>query len=207
MGPEEEFDAEYRCARCDSVVPQGANRCPMCGLARPAQISAEPASAEMGDTSSTNPAEILPAVIASPVPTEFESVVRESRSSVLFWAVAALVVVALGAGWLFLRNQAPVVMAAFIPTTTPLPSTITMTPTWTPLPTETLPPSETPGPTETPAPTSTPRDPRFHTVNAGETLFGLSLLYRISAESIAQSNDFDINSPIQSGQSLSLIHI
>lgn len=202
MGQEEEFDAEYRCARCDSVVPQGANRCPMCGLARPAQISAEPASAEMGDTSSTNPAEILPAVIASPVPTEFESVVRESRSSVLFWAVAALVVVALGAGWLFLRNQAPVVMAAFIPTTTPLPSTITMTPTWTPLPTETLPPSETPGPTETPAPTSTPRDPRFHTVNAGETLFGLSLLYRISAESIAQSNDFDINSPIQSGQSL-----
>jgi LysM repeat protein len=39
-------------------------------------------------------------------------------------------------------------------------------------------------------------------VAAGETLFGLSLLYRVSAESIAQSNNFDLNAPIQAGQSL-----
>lgn len=198
---EDGFDAEYRCARCDSVVPQGAIRCAMCGLARPPHVSAEP-SEEPAGISSPVPVETFPEVIAPPVPAEFEGVVREERSSVLFWAVAALVAVALGAGWLLLRNQAPVVMAAFVPTTTSLPPTITLTPTWTPLPTETLPPSETPRPTETPAPTSTPRDPRFHTVEAGETLFGLSLLYRISAESIAQSNDFDINTPIQSGQSL-----
>lgn len=89
----------------------------------------------------------LPEVVPLPVPTEFASVVSESHFPAVFWLVAALVVIALGAGWLFLRNQAPVVMAAFIPTTTPLPPTITMTPTWTPLPSETLPPSETPGPT------------------------------------------------------------
>lgn len=128
--------------------------------------------------------------------------VRESRSSLLFWVVAAAVVVSLGFGWLALRDQAPTVMAAFIPTTTPLPPTITATPTWTPLPSQTAPPSATLPPTETPAPTGTPRDPRAHTVAAGETLFGLSLLYRISADSIAQSNGFNINTPIQSGQSL-----
>lgn len=137
-----------------------------------------------------------------PVPIEFESVVRETRSTIFFWVVAALTVVGLGAGWLAMRAQAPAVMAAFVPTTTSVPPTITSTPTWTPLPSETLPPSETPGPTDTPAPTSTPRDPRYHSVAAGETLFGLSLLYRVSAESIAQSNGFDLNSPIQSGQSL-----
>jgi len=169
----------------------------MCGLARevtqPVNPVIEPAPV------------LLEPQISAPAanfPNEFESVVKETRSSLIFWIVAALVLVGLGAGWIALRNQAPVVMAAFIPTTTPLPPTITTTPTWTPLPTDTLPPSDTPGPTETPAPTSTPRDPRFHTVAAGETLFGLSLLYRVSADSIAQTNEFDINAPIQSGQSL-----
>jgi LysM repeat protein len=130
------------------------------------------------------------------------STVRETRSTILFWIVAALMTAGLGVGGLALRSQAPAVMAAFIPTTTPLPPTITATPSRTPLPSETPPPSPTLGPTEPVAPTSTPRDPRFHTVNAGETLFGLSLLYRISAESIAQSNNFDLNAPIQAGQSL-----
>lgn len=166
----------------------------MCGLPR---AIAPPPAAEL-------PAAPLPAITPppEPLPTEFDSVVHESRSSLLFWIVAAVVFVVLGVGWLALRSQAPAVMAAFIPTTTPLPPTITATPTWTPLPSETPPPSPTLPPTETPAPTSTPRDPRAHTVAAGETLIGLSLLYRISAESIAQSNGFDINTPIQSGQSL-----
>ncbi len=43
-------------------------------------------------------------------------------------------------------------------------------------------------------------DPRAFA--AGETLFGLSLLYRVSADSIAAANEFDLNAPIQSGQSL-----
>lgn len=204
----------YRCPRCDSVVPEGADRCVMCGLpredARPEPHAAEPAAPVIETPA---PVERPPAAVPIPdvetapaeevpIPAVFESRVQEGRSSLVFWIVAALVVAGLAAGWLALRNQGSVVMAAFIPTTTPLPPTITNTPTWTPLPTETRPPTETPGPTATPEPTATPRDPRFHTVSAGETLFGLSLLYRISADSIAQTNEFDINAPIQSGQSL-----
>lgn len=188
----------YRCHRCDSIVPDGAERCVMCGFPRgDVSVLAQPpaSSAEL-------PTEIPDLSKATSVPDVVESVVSETRSSLLFWVVAVLTIAGLGAGWIALRNQAPAVMAAFIPTTTPLSPTITSTPTWTPLPSETLPPSETPGPTSTSAPTSTPRDPRYHTVAAGETLFGLSLLYRISAESIAQNNGFDLNSPIQSGQSL-----
>ena len=116
--------------------------------------------------------------------------------------MATLVSIVLAATWLALRDEGPQVMAAFVPTTPPLPPTITNTPTWTPLPSQTLPPSPTPSPTGTPAPTSTPREPRFHSVAAGETLFGLSLLYRVSADSIAAANEFDLNAPIQAGQSL-----
>jgi len=208
---EETEPTPYRCARCDSIVPEGAERCVMCGLPRE---DARPApSRDSGDTVIaeeptpvrplvTTPDVAPPPVVETPIPAVFDSRVQESRSSLIFWIVAALVLAGLTAGWLALRNQDAAVMAAFIPTTTPLPPTITNTPTWTPIPTETLPPTDTPGPTDTPEPTSTPRDPRFHTVSAGETLFGLSLLYRISADSIAQANEFDINAPIQSGQSL-----
>lgn len=193
MSVREAEPSPYRCVRCDAVVPAGAEKCLMCGLPRETESppTAIPSSAA---TPIPTPLE--------PLPTELVSVVHESRSSLLFWGVTAVVVGLLGFGWLALRAQAPAVMAAFIPTTTPLAPTVTATPTWTPLPSATLPPSPTLPPTETPAPTSTPRDPRAHTVAAGETLFGLSLLYRISADSIAQSNGFDVNTPIQSGQSL-----
>lgn len=200
----QEDDTEYRCPRCDSIVPDGATRCLMCGAPREVATPVSPSH-----DSSPVAFEILEPSEEAPIESaeesarsEFTSVVQEKRSTLLFWVVAFMVALGLIAGWLALRNQGSVVMAAFIPTTTPLPPTITNTPAWTPLPSETVPPSLTPGPTDTPAPTSTPRDPRFHTVAAGETLFGLSLLYRISADSIAQSNDFDINAPIQSGQSL-----
>ncbi len=164
----------------------------MCGLPRPTR-TASPEATSVPAPSAPNP-------VARPAFVDFP--VRESRSSRLFWLVAMLVIVGLTAMWLALRDDGPQVMAAFIPTTTSLPPTITSTPTLTPLPSETAPPTLTPSPSTTPAPTSTPRDPRFHTVAAGETLFGLSLLYRISADSIAQANSFDLNSPIQSGQSL-----
>jgi hypothetical protein len=178
-----------RCPRCDSIVPDDADHCIMCGLPRAEKMASSNDS-------------VVAAVASIPSPPELELVVRETRSSRLFWVVAGLVGVGLLAAWLALRNQAPAVMAAFIPTTTPLPPTITPTPTLTPLPSATPPPSETPPPSATPAPTTTPQEPRFHTVAAGETLFGLSLLYRISADSIAQSNGFDVSAPIQSGQSL-----
>lgn len=174
----------------------------MCGLQRETQVSSSPPLGEAPHEPQSNPA--LARGTGEQEQAPFEGLVRESRSSLVFWVVAALVVAGLLAGWSALRSRAPVVMAAFIPTTSPMPPTFTTTPTWTPLPSETPPPSETPGPTGTIAPTSTPRDPRFHTVAAGETLFGLSLLYRVSADSIAQSNDFDINAPIQSGQSLEI---
>ena len=119
-----------------------------------------------------------------------------------FWIVTAFVVVGLGLMWSALRTQAPAVMAAFIPTTTPLPPTVTPTPSDTPIPTATLSPSETPPPTGTAAPTEPPREARLHSVAAGETLFGLSLIYRITADSIAQANNIDLSAPIQSGQSL-----
>lgn len=192
-------DNEYRCTRCDSVIPDGVRKCLMCGQERVDEL---PASPEIKAGPPAEPDALPEAPSALPVATEFEGIVQESRSSWFFWLVAAGIVVGLGALWVTFRSQGAVVMAAFVPTTTLIPPTITATPTWTPLPSETLPPSETPAPTGTPPPTSTPRDPRFHTVVAGETLFGLSLLYRISAESIAQDNGFDVNSPIQSGQSL-----
>ncbi|HNS40201.1 MAG TPA: LysM peptidoglycan-binding domain-containing protein, partial [Promineifilum sp.] len=208
----------YRCPRCDSIVPEGAERCVMCGLPRddirPEQQSAGAAvlpaedSVQVGATQSQAvapvPIEERQSYEENHFPAVFESRVQESRSSIVFWIVAALVVAGLVAGWSALRDQGSVVMAAFIPTMTLLPPTTTNTPTWTPLPTETAPPTETPPPTNTPEPTATPRDPRYHTVSAGETLFGLSLLYRISAESIAQANGFDMSAPIQSGQNLTI---
>ncbi len=134
--------ATYRCPRCDTVVPDGAEKCLMCGLPRALApqpvvepplveqpIVAQPMVAQPG--ASEPPA---PPAVDEVISTEFTSMVRESRSSLLFWVVAAAVVVSLGFGWLALRDQAPTVMAAFIPTTTPLPPTITATPTWTPLP-------------------------------------------------------------------------
>ncbi len=204
--------AEERCPRCDSILPDGAERCLMCGLPRPprpvgesvtegsaAILAAEPSAEESaGILAALQPA----AEMAAIPPAVVEFPVREIRSQRLFWLVATLVVIGLAATWLALRDEGPRVMAAFIPTTTPLPPTITNTPTWTPLPSQTLPPSPTPSPSGTPAPTSTPREPRFHSVAAGETLFGLSLLYRVSADSIAAANEFDLNAPIQSGQSL-----
>lgn len=188
----------YRCERCDSVVPEGAQKCLMCGLPRPPVDQA----AETEPVLFVQP--MLPASspIEESVPSDFQSTVRETRSTLLFWIVASLLTLGVAAGWLALRREATTVMAVFIPTTTPLPPTITSTPSRTPLPSETPPPSPTLGPTEPIPPTSTPRDSRFHSVAAGETLFGLSLLYRVSAESIAQSNDIDLNAPIQAGQPL-----
>ena len=133
--------AEERCRRCDSIIPEGAERCVMCGLPREESAASDSAAA------------VAPQPVAPPTPPLVEtepgdmvSVVRETKSSFLFWLVAALVAGGLVAGWSALRDQGPTVMAAFIPTTTSLPPTITNTPTWTPLPTEPLPPSATPEP-------------------------------------------------------------
>jgi LysM repeat protein len=83
-----------------------------------------------------------------------------------------------------------------------VPSTQTYTPTWTPLPSDEPMASATPTETPIPPPTETPQPPRLHQINAGETLIGLSLRYRVSVESIASANDFGPDAPIRVGESL-----
>ncbi|MBE2198231.1 MAG: LysM peptidoglycan-binding domain-containing protein, partial [Anaerolinea sp.] len=56
--------------------------------------------------------------------------------------------------------------------------------------------------TPSPAPTLTPQPPQPHQVNAGETLIGLSLRYRVSIESIADVSGINADAPIQIGQTL-----
>ena len=189
--------AEARCPRCDSIFPEGADKCVMCGFPRDTtlQVAHNEVTAAEAEPAATEQVDRQPG-------DEFVAEVRESRSSLFFWIVTAFVVVGLGLMWSALRTQAPAVMAALIPTTTPLPPTVTPTPSDTPIPTATLSPSETPPPTGTAAPTEPPREARLHSVAAGETLFGLSLIYRITADSIAQANNIDLSAPIQSGQSL-----
>lgn len=206
----------YRCQRCDSIVPEGSERCVMCGEPRlivraearseaPAMLqTAGDVIIEEGSATTVVESEIAAENPGTQSPPVFKTCLQKSRSSIVFWIVAVIVVAGLTMTWLNLRNNGSVVMAAFIATATPLPPTPTDTPTITPLPTETAQPTETLPPTGTPEPTGTPKDPRFHTVSEGETLFGLSLLYRISAESIAQANSFELSAPIQSGQNLSI---
>lgn len=195
---------ELRCPQCDTVVPEGAEKCLMCGLPRSEMPFESPAVETAASEAPASPATPPPPATKRVPPRVVESVLHERRSPWLFWIVTGLVGIGLLFGWLVLRDRGPQVMAAFIPTPSPLPPTVTYTPTWTPIPTETRPPEDTPTPTVTPQPTSTPRDPRFHTVESGETLFGLSLIYRVSAESIAAANGFGLDAPIQSGQNLNI---
>jgi LysM repeat protein len=179
----------------------------------PAGDEPSPAEPASGTASPPEPATaaqlkpLLPAVEPPPQPVSqspVTTVVRMERSPWPFWITAGLVGLGLLVGWIALRDRGPQVMAAFLPTPSPLPPTVTYTPTWTPIPSETPPPADTATPTPVPPPTSTPRPPRSHTVESGETLFGLSLIYRISAESIAEANGFGMDAPIQTGQALTI---
>lgn len=84
--------------------------------------------------------------------------------------------------------------------------TITPTFTLTPTPDITATPTATttPAPTETPFPTDTPQPDRFHQVETGESLIGISLRYGgITIDSIAEANSLDLNNPlIQVGQNI-----
>jgi LysM repeat protein len=131
-----------------------------------------------------------------------ESVMRERQSSATFWLTAVFTVVIFVVAVLVWQYRDPDVTLALVPTVSPIPPTASHTPTMTPLPTDTRPPTQTPTITPTPAPTDTPRPSRFHTVTSGETMFGLSLRFRVSAESIAQANDLPLESGIQAGQQL-----
>lgn len=128
---------------------------------------------------------------------------RLPRPSPFFWMTALTFIVTTVVGVLIVRYGGPVQLALF-PTVTPIQPTASFTPTMTLPPTETRPPTGTPTVTPPPSPTSTPQPARTHQVTAGETLFGLSLFYDVSMESIAGMNEFDVQTPIQSGQTLQI---
>lgn len=127
---------------------------------------------------------------------------RSGRPSWPTLIVTAVVLIfSFVAGSLVLRYPVPS-RVVYLPTSTPVPPTPTFTPTASPSPTGTETPTETPTITLTPAPTDTPKPPRFHTVAASETLFGLGLFYGITADSIAEANGLPPGSGIQVAQNL-----
>ncbi len=130
---------------------------------------------------------------------------RKRLSGCFFWATAALIGTLLLIGAIFLRARGDQLALALVPTITPIPPTPTYTPTWTPVPSDTPEPTIPPTETPLPPPTDTPQPPRFHQVEFGETLYGLSLLYRISADSIAETNGFTVDSPsVTAGEQLQI---
>ncbi len=221
-------DDELRCPNCDAVVTAVATLCLMCGAAlEPASPAVEPqigAEAEVEHTLETatstgsvqtvslpDASDDLPILkrvaptdetAVQPAPEIVESVMKERQTPWVLWLTAVFFIVILLLGNLILQYQSSEISMIIAPSITPIPATVTFTPTWTPLPTETSPPTQTPTITPTPAPTDTPRPPRAHTVSSGETLIGISLLYRISLESIAQANSFAADTQVQLSQEL-----
>ena len=165
------------------------------------EVPGEPAAVEAEAVEPAPPA--VPEVEAAS-PEVFEAVLRERQSPVLTWLTIIISTITIMLALLIWRNPDGAITLALVPTLTPIPPTSTHTATPTAVPTETPQPTATPTLTPTPAPTDTPQPARFHTVAGGETIFGLSLLYRISADSIADSNGLGMNAPIQVGQQLTI---
>ena len=188
----------------------------MCGarVAAPEEpeLSAGPATSTVSaddvpsDDASKAKEEASPRKAASPTTTvtAFDTAQRsQGMKSLALWVIMAIIIIpTIFISFLLLRGGSSQVILALQPTFTPLPPPPSLTPTWTPEATETPVATETPIPSATPAPTDTPQPPRYHPVASGETLFGLSLFYRISPDSIAEANEIPINSPIQVGQQL-----
>jgi LysM repeat protein len=202
--------------------------CAICGASlaatsRPPAPAVSPASAEPRATAEAfpeaPPEELLPTTAAMAAVADtaaaqsdpngelvangavFQATLREHEAPVTLWLTAVFTLFIVTAAFLILQNPVQATVALF-PTATPVPPTVTLTPTWTPYPTETSPPTETPTITPIPPPTDTPRPPRSHNVAANETLFGLSLLYSVTAGSIVEANNLAVDGQIQVGQSL-----
>lgn len=201
---------ERRCPACDSVVAAEDDRCLMCGATLEAAALKdvdEGIEREEGASSSREAAGPERAAAAEKTtetgaePGVFQSTMVERQSPITLWLTAGFIIVILVIGILMLQNPAAATLAIF-PTETPIPPTLTLTPTWTPLPSETSPPTEIPTLTPTRPPTETPRPPRSHTVAAGDTLFGVSLRYGVSMESIAETSGLAPNAALQVSQEL-----
>lgn len=208
---EEESNAtEFRCPQCDSVVSEHAPQCIMCGAELDPTLFKldESPSIETLPSSKTEVPKIDEPVEEEGVEEQEEPTpnikpvkVRKKSKSVWWLTIIVTVFTIFFSLWLLL-NQDSELTLALVPTETLFPPTMTYTPTATPFATGTEEPTETPQATNTPLPTDTPRPPRYHSVALGETLFGISLFYRISAESIAEGNEIPVNSQIQVGQQL-----
>lgn len=194
---------ELRCPQCDSVVPAGTDRCIMCGSRLVEEERPEEESAGKS----------VVAVERSQAPVSYMSSATaldrsERKQKLRTWAlwvlVGVVVVITALFSFLVLRGGGSDVILALQPTFTPLPPVPSLTPTWTPEATETPMATQTPIPSATPVPTDTPQPPRYHSVASGETLFGLSLLYRVTTGSIAESNSVAMDAPIQVGQELNI---
>lgn len=197
--------SQARCPQCDSVVVAGAARCLMCGM----DLTQAAEREEAAETAVPIPP--LPAkpvvskagwtAIKVPQPQE----VRAQPRRYALWALIGVIgLFTLLAGLLILRGSDGPVVLALAPTFTAVPPGPSLTPTYTPAATETAPPTETPTFTPTPAPSDTPQPPRTHSVAGGETMFGLSLFYRVSPGSIAEANGVALDAPIQVGQQLTI---
>ncbi|MBK7895230.1 MAG: LysM peptidoglycan-binding domain-containing protein [Anaerolineaceae bacterium] len=218
---------ERRCPSCDTVVAAAATLCLMCGARLepiappPPKPQPQPAAApipepetepEAVETAPETSPDIPTFKRVAPVPTTavpdapeiVESVMRERQTPLVLAMTAVFFVVILVVGGLILQYQSGEVSMIIAPSATPIPATVTFTPTWTPLPSETSPPTLTPSVTPTPAPTDTPRPPRFHTVSSGETLIGISVIYRIAPEAIAEANGLAANTQVQIDQQLNI---
>lgn len=201
---------DLRCPQCDSVVPAGSDRCIMCGAhlsdsALHTDQGREPAQTAVQEARPLPPQSQRPSPHLPPNFLTDTTEVKERRHKrALYAMIAAAMIITALFSFMILRSQGSEVLLALQPTFTPLPPPPSSTPTFTPQATETVAATETAVPTATPIPTDTPRPARFHSVASGETLFGLSLLYRVSAGSIAAENDIPIESPIQVGQELSV---
>ena len=215
----------YRCPHCDSVVDAKSTQCLMCGgqlthlieleaTTQAIVIAAEeivPLQVET-ETAVTPPPPPLPIPVQESSPdelhtvtsNEFVAIMHERQSRAVFSLTAVFTIIILILGSLVLRYQAPISTLAFVPTATAVPPTATMTPTTTATPTQTPLATATPTLTTTPAPTETPAPERLHILVSGQTLIGLSLIYDVSPDSIAALNGFDVDTPIQEGQSLTV---
>lgn len=129
------------------------------------------------------------------------SEMRERLSPITFLLTAVFAIVVVSLGILVLMYPADAAVE-FIPTATPIPEilSIIQSPTFEPAVTEE--PTATSVPEDTPMPTATLPPPRSHAVTTGETLFGLSLRYEVSMDSIAAENNLPFDTALQVSQEL-----
>ena len=210
-------NSEHRCPQCDTVAPVGSSQCLMCGAALFFAPSKEPKRSEpdqepkgflpmalsYGDkkTSGSEPSsKPLPEVTYSALTGKVKK--QKGGFPIFNWLIGLVILGTIGIGVLILRSPTPAAIAEVTVTETAVSPTTTLTPSAPLSATETQLPQPTPTITLTPGPTDTPRAPRFHSLGSGETLTLLSIIYRVSVDSIALENNLSVESPIQAGQEL-----